>query len=438
MRDLRRRIAAVLAVAVAFAMPLPVAAAPESVAASASLAPAAVPSVDLKCVTMVSDTLAFAAGASGTILKTTDGGDNWVKLVDPDLAVADDFRGIAFWDADNGIAVTYNRKVVGTSDGGTTWATVNADMTYYALGSPPIGVSGVTRIPGSSTSAILFGGTQPNDGLQLQEQAWRTGTNGTYWGATPVLAPTVHTFDDGLGNTYPVGDGEFLGMDFYDATRGWVVGDDMYPNEDTSTVYASTNGGTSWSRQQFPYALRLTGVAFGSATSGVIVSSVGRVFRTTNGGTSWSEGTSPVASSINGVDMTSSTAGWAAGATGRLLSTSDGGASWTSASSPTSQDLAAISLSGTRGIAVGKYGTVVITSDGSTWRSPVPDTTGPSMTSLSSATHPDEGTWYKSASATFSWSATDTAGVAGYAYVRDTSPTTRPAETSLARPPPPA
>ncbi|PKQ37985.1 MAG: hypothetical protein CVT59_05210 [Actinobacteria bacterium HGW-Actinobacteria-1] len=433
MKMMRRRIAAILAVAIAFAMPLPVVAAPESAATvvPTALTSTAVTTADLKCVTMVSDTLAFAAGASGTIIKTTDGGDNWVKLVDSDLAVTDDFRGIAFWDANNGVAVTYNRKVVGTSDGGVTWESRNADMTYYALGSPPIGVSGVTKIPGSSTSAILFGGTKPNDGLQLQEQAWQTGNSGQYWGNSPVLAPTVHVFDDGLGNTYPVGDGEFLGMDFFDASRGWVVGDDMYPNEDTSTVYATTNGGTSWSRQTFPAALRLTGVAFGSSTNGVIVSSVGRVFRTTNGGTSWGEGTSPVTSSINGVDMANSTAGWAAGATGRLLRTTDGGSTWSLGTSPTSQDLAAIALSGTRGIAVGKFGTIVVTTDSTTWRMPIPDTTGPTMTSLTSATHPDEAGWYKSASATFSWSATDSAGVSGYSYVRDTSPSTRPAATNL-------
>ncbi|TDB37639.1 MAG: hypothetical protein D9V44_06110 [Actinobacteria bacterium] len=434
MKMMRRRIAAMLVVALAFAMPLPVVAAPEPAPtiAPTALTPAAVTTADLKCVTMVSDTVAYAAGASGTIIKTTDGGDNWVKLVDADLAVTDDFRGIAFWDANNGVAVTYNRKVVGTSDGGATWALKNGDITQDKNPADPIGLSGVEVLPGSADGALLYGGTKPNDGLQISEQVWRTEFfNAVFWGGSPVLAPELHIFDDGLGNTYPVGDGEFLGMDFFDSTRGWVVGDDMYPNEDTSTVYATANGGTSWSRQAFPVALRLTGVAFGSTTNGVIVSSVGRVFRTTNGGTAWSEGTSPVSSSINGVDMTSSTAGWAAGATGRLLRTTDGGSSWSLGTSPTSQDLAAIALSGTRGIAVGKFGTIVVTTDGTTWRMPIPDTTGPTMTSLTSATHPDEASWYKSASATFSWSATDTAGVSGYSYVRDTSPTTRPASSSL-------
>ncbi len=428
MKMMRRRIAAMLVVALAFAMPLPVVAAPATLVVPTTLTPAAVTTADLKCVTMVSDTVAFASGASGTIIKTTDGGDNWVKLVDPDLAVTDDFRGIAFWDANNGVAVTYNRKVVGTSDGGATWAlrTSDLDGPLYAEG-----INGIATRPGSATEVFAIGGTRPLDGLDVGASIFRSGDSGTYWAGQPVLQDTRHI--EILGDTPTfVGEGEFLGVEFFDSQRGWAVGDDMYSVDATAPVYATGDGGYNWTLQQFPYALRLTGVAFGSTTNGVIVSSVGRVFRTTNGGTAWSESLpQPVTSSINGVDMTSSTAGWAAGATGKLLRTTDGGSTWSLGTSPTSQDLAAIALTGTRGIAVGKFGTIVVTTDGTTWRMPIPDTSGPTMTSLTSATHPDEATWYKSASATFAWSATDTGGVSGYSYIRDTSPTTRPASTDL-------
>lgn len=432
MKMMRRRISAMLVVALAFAMPLPVVAAPGPAATVAPTAfvPTAVTTADLKCVTMVSDTLAFAAGASGTIIKTTDGGDNWVRLVDSDLAVTDDFRGIAFWDADNGVAVTYDRKVVGTSDGGTTWVVKNADITSSSSGAV-IGLNALRAVPGSTDKACLASG-DPNaiDDSKLEAQVWKTeGTTAQYW--VSVLNVTNHSEPDEFGTPYDVGEGEFLSLDFADSSFGCAVGDDLYSADATPPVYTTDNGGLTWTQRSFTVALRLTGVAFGSTTNGVIVSSVGRVFRTTNGGTSWGEGTSPVASSINGVDMTSSTAGWAAGATGRLLRTTDGGSTWSLGTSPTSQDLAAIALSGTRGIAVGKFGSIVITTDGTTWRTPIPDTTGPMMTSLTSATHPDEAGWYKSASATFSWSATDTAGVSGYSYVRDTSPSTRPASTSL-------
>ncbi len=428
MRNATRRTAAVLSVLVALAIvPVPSFAAPVSEVAQA-IAPAATTTADLKCVTMVTDTLAYAAGAYGTIIKTTDGGDNWVKLTTGTTTA--DFRGIAFWDANNGVAVTYGRAVYRTANGGTSWTLANPDMTQYAAGTPLIGVNAVAVLPSMPGVASLAGG-DPNaaDDSQFPAETWRTSNFGANWGSAPRVEDLRHPETLGAEITY-VGEGEFLGMDFIDSQHGWAVGDDLYSADATAPVYATADGGLNWTLQTFGLPLRLTGVAFGSLTNGVIVSSAGRVFRTTNGGSVWTEGTQPVTSAINGVDMTSATSGWAAGATGKLLGTTNGGSSWTLATSPTSQDLAAIALSGTRGIAVGKFGTVVITTDGSNWRAPVPDTTGPTMTALTSSTHPDEATWYPAGSATISWTATDASEVTGYSYVFDTSASTNPDTTS--------
>jgi putative cell wall-binding protein/photosystem II stability/assembly factor-like uncharacterized protein len=421
-----RRISAMLSVTLALAIvPLPSQAAPIEAITPTAIAPLAATTADLKCLTMVSASLGFAAGASGTIIKTTDGGDNWVKLSTGTTTA--DFRGIAFWSTTTGVAVTYDRRVYKTTNGGTSWTLANADMTRNAFGSPAIGVSGATSIPGSTDGAILFGGTTPTDGLYVSEQAWlSSGSGGGYWGNEPVLEPRLHVVDDGLGNEYAVGDGEMLALDFTDATHGWVVGDDMFPLEDMSSVYATSDGGYSWTRQTFPVPLRLTGVSFSGNSVGVIVSDEGRVFRTANGGTTWTEGTSPTTSPINGVALVDTSKGWAVGAGGNLLGTTNAGASWSFGTSPTYQDLYGIAFSGTHGIAVGKFGSIIVTDDGVNWRVPTPDTTGPTMQTLTSSTHPVATTWYSSASATVAWTATDPAGVSGYSYVFDTSPTTVP------------
>jgi putative cell wall-binding protein/photosystem II stability/assembly factor-like uncharacterized protein len=436
MKQFRRRIAAALVVALAFAMPLPVVAfaEPSATVAPAPVTPTAVTTADLKCVTMVSDTVGYAAGALGTIIKTTDGGNTWVKLTTGTTTA--DFRGIAFWSTTVGVAVTYDRAVYRTINGGSSWTVASADMTANQQGAPAIGLSGVTAIPGSTDGATVFGGTRPNDGLYYSEQVWRSEYNGgAFWGQQPVLAPKIHYTPDPLGNPYWSGEGEMLSVDFFDNTRGWAVGDDMFPNEDTSTVHATADGGYTWTRKIFPVALRLTGVAFGTATDGVIVSSVGRVFRSSNGGTAWTEGTGVGTTALNGVDMTSATNAWTVGAGGKILRTINGGSSWTQSTSQTTMDLAAVSFIGTRGVAVGLAGTIVVTADGATWSIagtvPVPDTTKPTMTSLTSSTHPVQASWYSGSSATFAWSASDNIGVTGYSYVRDTSSTTRPAETTL-------
>lgn len=427
-----RRMSAMLVVVLVLAIvPLPAAAVSTS---ALPIAPTAVTTADLKCVTMVSSTVAFAAGANGTIIKTTDGGETWVKLTTGTTTA--DFRGIAFWNANTGVAVTYNRAVYKTTNGGTTWSVANADMTTDT-GFGSIGLSGVTAIPGSTDGALLFGGTTPGDGFYRSEQVWRSEYNGgVFWGIKPVLAPKTHLTDDGVGGLYLEGEGEMLAVDFVDSTHGWAVGDDMFTNEDTSTVHATSDGGYTWSRQIFSVPLRLTGVSFANTSVGVVVSSAGRIFRTANGGTAWTEASTVPAPlvALTGVGMIDASNGWAVGAGGTLLRTVNGGDVWSAGTSPVALDLAAVAFSGSRGIAVGLGGTIAVTSDGASWHLPGTsgtDTTAPVMTSLISSTHPIEANWYNQASATLAWTASDAVGVTGYSYLADTSASTRPSETSL-------
>ncbi|MGB4593307.1 MAG: cell wall-binding repeat-containing protein, partial [Coriobacteriia bacterium] len=90
----------------------------------------------------------------------------------------------------------------------------------------------------------------------------------------------------------------------------------------------------------------------------------------------------------------------------------------------TTQDLLAVTaVNSTTAVAVGRAGTVVLL--GATT-----DTTGPTMTSLASSTHPLETTWYSNNDPAFSWGASDPSGVAGYSYVLDQLLTTTPDTTS--------
>lgn len=54
------------------------------------------------------------------------------------------------------------------------------------------------------------------------------------------------------------------------------------------------------------------------------------------------------------------------------------------------------------------------------------DNTGPVITGLASTTHPNPGRWYRVRDAALSWSATDTAGIAGYLWTLDRSAATIP------------
>jgi len=58
------------------------------------------------------------------------------------------------------------------------------------------------------------------------------------------------------------------------------------------------------------------------------------------------------------------------------------------------------------------------------------DTTAPTISTLTSSTHPSESTWYSNDDPAFSWSASDTSGITGYSYILDQTASTTPDNTS--------
>ncbi len=171
---------------------------------------ASIPSVDFKCVTMVSQSLAFAGGSQGTIIKSVDGGDTWNTVRSGGTKT---FTGIAFWDASNGIAVTRDRAVWGTDDGGDTWTEQNPDMTdvqQETLGRRQRARRG-TRVA-RRTACLAGGSVSRSDSFEVGEQVWRTSTGGVYWGPEP-LPYSGKWYNEPMtvsGTPYWVGKGEFL------------------------------------------------------------------------------------------------------------------------------------------------------------------------------------------------------------------------------------
>jgi len=72
----------------------------------------------------VSHDVAWLAGTSGTVLRTSDGGRHW-RDVSPPAAAALQFRDIEAWDSRHAVALTIGNgadsRVFRTSDGGASW-----------------------------------------------------------------------------------------------------------------------------------------------------------------------------------------------------------------------------------------------------------------------------------------------------------------------------
>jgi photosystem II stability/assembly factor-like uncharacterized protein len=160
-------------------------------------------------------------------------------------------------------------------------------------------------------------------------------------------------------------------VSFVSTTTGWAVGDKV--------IIHTTNGGAQWSDQtqylgsQTLKNIQWTGVSFVDANNGWVVGPSGsdaKVIKTIDGGLSWQVLITISNVIPNDVTFSDLTHGWLVGNNGKIFYTVNGGANWTEVSSPTAQHLNGVSIiQGTTytGYAVGAAGTVLKTTNGTSW-----------------------------------------------------------------------
>ncbi len=87
---------------------------------------------DLGSLYFVNDTLGFAAGYWGTIVKTTNAGVNWTQLNSGTTSIL--FFDIDFIDENTGFVCGSNGTVLKTTDGGSNWSSLNSGTTTWLRG----------------------------------------------------------------------------------------------------------------------------------------------------------------------------------------------------------------------------------------------------------------------------------------------------------------
>ncbi len=234
----------------------------------------------LRGVSAVSDTIAWASGNKGTVVRTVDGGATWSRLAVPD-ADALDFRDIEAFGAGTAYVLAIGpgdkSRIYKTEDGGKTWALqfTNPDSrafydaiafwderTGIAVGDPVDGRFTVIRtvdggrtwepvpaanIPESLPGAGAFAASGTCLTVHGDRHAWfgtggsalarvyRSANQGLTWAvaATPIMAGNASS-------------GVFS-LAFSDPEHGIAVGGDYRLERDTGDNLAFTNdGGKTW------------------------------------------------------------------------------------------------------------------------------------------------------------------------------------------------
>lgn len=238
--------------------------------------------------------LAWAVGFGGTILHTSNGGDNWVVQVSP---VEEELYDVCFVDPQSGWIVGKHGTILNTHDGGKQWKEQQ-------------------RITGERLFDVHFINAFTG---------WAVGTMGTI----------LHTIDS--GNTWIKQgwdeDRYYNGVFFVDEFRGWIVGE-------YATIYHTVDGGKAWMPQACeeirpikpekdfpPPPPNLYGVFFTDEHNGCATGMDGIVIKTEDGGETWKRLTPKADFSLYQIALRGDR-GWIVGAQGSYMVSPDGGTTW--------------------------------------------------------------------------------------------------------------
>lgn len=308
---------------------------------------------DLRGVSVVSRSVAWASGSKGTFLRTTDGGATWVTGTVPGAATLD-FRdvqavdantaylmsigpgeqsrifkttdggrhwtlqftnpapkgfldGMAFWDVSNGIAVSDpvdgRFLIVTTSDGGAHWEPLPAAQRPEALPGDGLFAASGTSVAVGGRDTVWFG-----TGGAAEARVLRSTDRGRTW----TSAPTPMTAGTAAAGIFSLA--------FIDGRRGVAVGGNYQkPAEVGVNVVLTADGGRTWTattRAQ-PAGFR-SGVAVVAGKGAPTLIAVG------TSGSDWSGDGGATWTAIDALNYNSVAfagaldAGWAVGPRGRI------------------------------------------------------------------------------------------------------------------------
>lgn len=270
----------------------------------------------------------FACGANGTILKTTDGGTNWVAK---NSTVTDGFNLIRFVDNNVGYASgIHNGMLVKSIDGGETWTNIGLNLTNKFDGgiwftSPDTGVFAVGDSAPFPNSSQIY---KTTDGGLTWSIVY---TGGTEWisyfffgdknnGYATAFGGNVIKTTDGGGTWTKINLGfnsYNSGIYFFDKDNGFVGGG-TFPTG--PSIFKTTDGFTTW--QPIDSTYTCSKLFFVNTIKGyginADITGAGPLTITTDGGYNWVIETTPKMR-LRGMYFVNGNLGYAVGDTGVIL-----------------------------------------------------------------------------------------------------------------------
>ncbi|MCK6612849.1 MAG: protein kinase [Ignavibacteriaceae bacterium] len=242
---------------------------------------------NLNSLTFVNYGLGFAVGEGGVIIKSTDGGNSWERILPPD--------SLNFFD------VRYNgvSSLFVTADGGKMYKSADDGLTWLPV---PTGIS-------ETLFRIYFIGNGNGYAVGSRGAMIRTTDNGLTW--TRVITPTQSLL---------------YSVHFFNSQSGMAVGWN-------GTIIKTTDGGYTWRQLSAFTDKYFRDIYLTGSDEAIVVAAGGEIYRTTDGGENWLSVESKTNSGLVSVLFTDDSNGIITGNKGEILESFDGGKTWSISSS---------------------------------------------------------------------------------------------------------
>lgn len=273
-------------------------------------------------VQMIDNNTFYMCGNGGTIIKTTNAGQNWILQ---ESYTEETLFALYFVNVNTGWAVGSDDKGIirKTTDGGNTW---------FAQTSPQLYALRDVVFLNSNTGYIA-----------AQNKILKTTNSGANWLEQSTPSSVI-----------------YFSVYFVNENTGWASGQ-------TGTLIRTTNGGANWESQASGHNKHIWSVYMIDANNGYAAGESGYILKTTNGGTNWFSLSAPGNTRLFAISLVSATSLYCVGDSGTIIFSSNGGSSWVNQSFGTSATLRDVVFKNSNlGFIAGKNGVILTTTNGGT------------------------------------------------------------------------
>jgi len=283
----------------------------------------------LTSITTISTTINYAAGFTGTFLRSTNSGQTWTTQTSPS---ASNINAISFTPTGNGTTgwAATSSGIFKTTNSGANWVQQGSTFPFTDI-----------LFPSLTTGFVL----RSNNSIHKTTNG---GTNFTAVNYTPNSLVGGNKIIQITGDNYLI-----LGVD---------------NTNDTSFIFKTTNQGVNWTQHS-----RITGVFFAisfmNSNTGIICGDNGVAMRTTNGGANWTSVTTGTTNDLVAIQSVTTNVFCMVGSSGTIKKSTNAGLNWLTQTCPVTANLRSIDMfsSDDFGLIAAAGGIILRTTNGGTF-----------------------------------------------------------------------